>query len=385
MRYGTGNSQTSIPPEGSLSRRDFFKKSAAAAVGATMLGAGFSSALAEKELTVNGLPAVVLGRTGLKVTRISFGGILITEPPVLLRAIDQGINFIHTAPGYTNGRSIEAFGKAMKTHRKKVVLALKERPENLDAALKQLNTDYVDILVPPMHDLSSINFPTVKASFEKAKKAGKCGFMGFSCHNNMAAVLDRARELGYYDVVLLGYSNAGDPQFLEAAGKAVEAGIGIMAMKGLPKRGSDGSMPEEAALATSRCTSMLAREHAHTVLASMGSFQSVDFYHGVLETKLGLFSPRLEENYWAMQDGNYCSMCGKCTGICPQGVEIRRIVRYRMYQRDYGLNDYARSRYAALAPGCGAENCDRCGLCEKVCTRGLPLTAMLGEANRLLA
>ncbi|MFH1070462.1 MAG: aldo/keto reductase, partial [Candidatus Glassbacteria bacterium] len=135
-----------------LSRREFIRTAAAAAA---LPAVGASLVRAAQDVTINGLPASVLGRTGLKVTRISLGGVLVTEPSLLVKVIDQGINFIHTAPGYTNGRSLEAFGKAFRDKglRQKVVLAIKERPEAIDSCLKTLGTDYIDILVPPLTSL----------------------------------------------------------------------------------------------------------------------------------------------------------------------------------------------------------------------------------------
>jgi predicted aldo/keto reductase-like oxidoreductase len=375
--------------ESSLNRRDFLRKASMAAVGVAAgmsAGVGSQAFAAEEALAVNGLPAAVFGRTGLKVTKISFGGILITEPPVLARAIDQGINLIHTAPGYQNGRSMEAFGKVMKTHRKKVVLALKVRPENLDSALKELNTDYVDILVPPMHSVGAIQDPSIPENFAKAKKAGKCGFMGFACHSHMADVLNKARELGYYDATLMSYGRSDSPEFLDAAKRAKEAGIGIMTMKGLPKRASTGLTPEEMKTVTSLCTSMVGSKHAHTVLASMGSFQAVGSYLDILQTKLGFHNPSLEQRYWADQQGKYCSNCGNCSMVCPSGEEISRIVRYRMYYKDYGLTDYARACYAELKPRTDpASLLENCKLCERVCSRGLPLAEMVREAHVLLS
>ena len=375
--------------DSSLNRRDFLRKASMAAVGvAAGMSAGVSSKAlaAEEALAVNGLPAAVFGRTGLKVTKISFGGILITEPPVLARAIDQGINLIHTAPGYKNGRSMEAFGKVMKTHRKKVVLALKVRPENLDSALKELNTDYVDILVPPMHSVGAIQDPSVPENFAKAKKAGKCGFMGFACHSHMADVLNKARELGYYDATLMSYGRSDSPEFLAAAKRAREAGIGIMTMKGLPKRASAGLTSEEMKTIISLCTSMVGPKHAHSVLASMGSFQAVNSYLDILQTKLGFHDPHLEQRYWADQQGKYCSNCGNCSMACPSGEEISRIVRYRMYYKDYGLTDYARACYAELEPRTDpATLLKSCELCESICSRGLPLAEMVREAVVLLS
>lgn len=375
--------------ESPLNRRDFLKKASAAAVGAAAgVSAGFSSQAfaAEEALTVNGLPAVVFGRTGLKVTKISFGGILITEPPVLLRVIAKGINLIHIAPGYKNGRSMEAFGKVMKTHRDKVVLTLTERPEKLDAALKVLNTDYVDILIPQMHSVKAVEDPSVPENLEKAKKAGKARFIGLSCHKDMAKVLNKARELGSFDAALISYGNADSPEFLDAAKKAKETGMGIMTMKGLPKRVSAGINDEELKTVTSLCTSMVGPQHAHTVLATMGSFQAVESYMDILQTKLGFHDQRLENKYWAEQQGSFCSNCGNCSGLCPSGETISRIVRYRMYYKDYGLADYARARYARLKPQFElAGLLEDCKRCESVCSRNLPLREIVTEAHALLA
>jgi len=385
MRESIEKNNGSRQPENAMSRRDFLRKAGSAALGAAAVGTGFATANAAEQMTVNGLPATMFGATGLKVTKISFGGILTTEPPVLLRVIDQGINLIHTAPGYQNGRSLEAFGKVMKTHRDRVVLALKERPENLDAALKELNTDYVDILVPPMHSVGAVQNESVPENFEKAKKAGKCGFMGFACHSHMADVLNRARELGWYDAALMSYGKANDPEYLAAARKATGAGMGIMAMKGLPKRASAGLTSEEMQTVSSLCSSMVNQQHAHTVLASMGSFQAVESYLKILETRLSYHSPSLEQRYWAQQQGEYCSNCGACSGVCPQGPAVQRILRYRMYYRDYGLKDYARSKYQALSLGPDPAAELDCASCESVCPRGLPLREMVSEAHALLA
>jgi uncharacterized protein len=377
--------------ESPLNRRDFLKKASTAAVGAAAgMSAGLSSRAfaAEEALTVNGLPASVLGRTGLKVTKISLGQVSINEPPVLLRVIDQGINLFHTSPGYQNGRAIEACGMVMKTRRDKVVLALTARPEELDSALKTLKTDYVDILVPKAHSVEEVQAPSIPENFEKVKKAGKARFLGLACHKDMSNVLNKARELEYFDAALVSYGNADSPEFLDAAKKANEAGMGIMTMKGLPKDISrvEGVLTaKQKKTMSSLCTAMTGPQHAHTVLASMGSFQTVDAYIDILQTRLGFRDLHLEDRYWAAQQGNYCSNCGNC-GLCPSGDKISRIVRYRMYYKDYGLADYARNCYARLKPQFDmAALLEDCKLCESVCSRGLPLREIVTEAHALLA
>jgi uncharacterized protein len=371
-----------------ISRRDFFRRSGTAALGAAAgLGAGFGAAqAAEETITVNGLPGTVFGRTGRKITRISFGGILLTDPTVLLNAIDKGINLIHTSPGYTNGRSIQIFGQVMKTHRQKVVLAVKVLPgEALDKALKTLNTDFADFIIPPMDSIEEISNPKLREDFEKAKKEGKCGHIGFACHTFNPAIIDKMVELGLHDLILMSYAETTNQAFMDSLKRAREAGIGILAMKGLPKRASSKPTPDERATVATLCSSMVNRWHAHSVLPSMGSFQAVEMYREILDTNLGFYSPAIEERYRAGLEGRYCAMCGKCRGACPQGVAVSDIVRFRMYHRDYGLAEYARTKYAALPGSCSAAACNDCGLCEKVCTRRLPLRQMLGEAHTLLS
>ncbi|HUU29755.1 MAG TPA: aldo/keto reductase [archaeon] len=371
---------------GALPRREFIKRASLAAVGAAAgLGAGPVKAQEAEPVTVNGLPGAVLGRTGLKVTRISFGGIMITEPRVLVRAIEQGINLAHLAPGYQDHRSLEAFGRALKNRRHKVIIAIKEWPEKIDASLKAMHTDYVDILVPPIQEINLVDNPAYQENFEKARQAGKVGFMGFACHKSMTGILDTARRNGSYDVVLLSYANADNPEFIASARAASQAGIGIMTMKGMPEKITLNSSTPDFETCAALCSAMVRRQHAHTVLASMGSFQVVDMFLDILRTHLGYVNTELERRFWASRKGRYCSMCGACTGVCPAGVEITRILRYRMYYRDYDLAGYARSCYGKLGDGSDGSACLECGRCEAICTRSLPIREMIREAYSTLA
>ncbi len=372
---------------GLFDRRGFLRVTGAAALGAAAgLGLNFNPLRAAEEVTVNGLPGVVFGRTGIKITKISFGGILLNEPPVLVNAIESGINLVHTSPGYTNGRSIEAFGKVMKTHRKKVVLAVKVKPgEALDKALKTLNTDYADFIIPPMDSIEEISDPKLREDFEKAKKEGKCGHIGFACHTADPKIIDTMVSLKLHDLILMSYGETGNTDFMASLARARDAGIGILAMKGLPKRASSDPNAEERATAASLCHTMVTGQHAHSVLASMGSYQAVAMYREVLETRLSYYNPGLEKTWRAGLEGSYCAMCGACSGVCPNGVAFKDIVRFRMYEHDYKLPEYARAKYAALGSGCDASACAECGRCESVCSRKLPIRAMLKEAHASLA
>src|ERR1017187_6244795 len=91
-----------------------------------------------------------LGKTGLKVSPLGFGGRGATEAGVFRRAFDLGINFFDTGRMYANNERL--IGLAFKDHRKDVVVgtktsaATKEKAlADLDISLKELQSDYVDV------------------------------------------------------------------------------------------------------------------------------------------------------------------------------------------------------------------------------------------------
>ena len=98
-----------------------------------------------------------LGRTNLMVTRSSFGALPIQRVSfeeakmLLLKAYDNGINFFDTARAYSD--SEEKIGYALSDVRKDIIIATKSMAkdrktllEQLEISLKNLKTDYVDIL-----------------------------------------------------------------------------------------------------------------------------------------------------------------------------------------------------------------------------------------------
>ena len=93
-----------------------------------------------------------LGRTGLRVTSVGFGCMITSDPSVVERAVDLGINYFDTARGYQNGNNERMVGAALGAKRKNVILSTKSAADNkagllqdLDTSLSELKTDYVDI------------------------------------------------------------------------------------------------------------------------------------------------------------------------------------------------------------------------------------------------
>ncbi len=148
-----------------------------------------------------------LGRSGLKVSRACLGAMNFgtsagapcdeREARSIIDAfLDAGNNFIDTANVYTGGQSEEIVGRAVKTRRDKVVVATKGRgPQGdgpndvglsrlhltraLDASLKRLGLDYVD--------LYQVHFPDADTPIEETMetlagfvRSGKVRYIGCS-------------------------------------------------------------------------------------------------------------------------------------------------------------------------------------------------------------
>ena len=105
-----------------MGRRKFIKT-----ISSTLLGIAapnilkVRSSLGKIEKTPN-LEYRALGKTGLKVTVVSMGVMNCSDPAVLLRAFDLGINFYDTADCYMHGHNEEMVGKAFEGKRQKIFI-----------------------------------------------------------------------------------------------------------------------------------------------------------------------------------------------------------------------------------------------------------------------
>ncbi len=144
-----------------------------------------------------------LGNSGLKVSEIGLGGntfgwnINEQDSVNLIRhALDQGINYIDTADFYCEGVSEEFVGKAIAGKRSQVILATKfglrisEGPnaeggsryyimKAIDASLKRLKTDYVDLYQMHRPDPTTPIEETLRA-LDDLVRAGKARYIGCS-------------------------------------------------------------------------------------------------------------------------------------------------------------------------------------------------------------
>jgi len=146
-----------------------------------------------------------LGRSGLKVSEVALGSWLTygravddsTAGEIIHKAYDLGINYFDTANVYAGGAAEEAVGKALaEMPRDTYVLATKvffpmgEQPnqsglsrkhihEQLDASLRRLGADYVDIYFAHRFDNDTPLDETLRA-FDDLVRAGKVLYVGVS-------------------------------------------------------------------------------------------------------------------------------------------------------------------------------------------------------------
>ncbi len=156
---------------------------------------------------------VKLGSTGLEVSRICLGCMSYGEPdrgnhpwtlpedesrPLLRQAFEAGITFLDTANVYSDGSSEEIVGRAVKEFavREDVVIATKVHGRmrkgpnggglsrqvvmrEIDASLRRLGTDYVDLYQVHRFDPTTPVEETVEALHDVVK-AGKALYVGAS-------------------------------------------------------------------------------------------------------------------------------------------------------------------------------------------------------------
>jgi len=196
-----------------LNRRQVLKVLGAAGSALALNGtSGMETLFASNSPTTatGDLPRRALGKTGLEVSAICFGGAHWgrlkddTEAIRLMHeAIDTGINFCDNAWEYNNGRSEELMGRALVERRQRVILMTKVcshgrgkkvAMQQLEESLKRLRTDYLDLW--QIHEVIHEDDPDrhfmaggeVEALVE-AKRQGKVRFVGFTGHKEPRILL----------------------------------------------------------------------------------------------------------------------------------------------------------------------------------------------------
>jgi aryl-alcohol dehydrogenase-like predicted oxidoreductase len=177
----------------------------------------------------------VLGRTGLRVSQIGFGGAVVGIPnyiepwdpreaacrqtvvEALDHALDRGLNYLDTAEGYGDGMSEETMGLVIPRRRDECIVATKvssREPAQIrcscEASLRRLRTDVIDVY--QFHggwydpeDVSAILDRGGLETLQALREEGKVRFLGFTAEAPTDGV-SRLIDTGAFDVLQVRYN-----------------------------------------------------------------------------------------------------------------------------------------------------------------------------------
>ena len=321
-----------------------------------------------------------LGKTGLTVSAMGFGGIPIQRidaegtKSLIRQLADCGVNYIDTARGYTV--SEEYLGYALEGIRDKFVLATKTMSrtregmaKDIDISLKNLRTDYIDLYQvhnPTLADIDTVIAPggALEALLE-AKAAGKIGHIGLTAHTS--GVFERALELPWVETIMFPY-NIVETQGTQLIQRCAEQNVGFIAMKPLA-----GGAIEDATLALRYIRS---NPDVGVIIPGMAEEKELAQNLAAVSDTSPLSEAELEKIRRIRTElgSQFCRRCGYCAP-CAVGIAIPNIFTFEGYLSRYGLADWAKDRYAAMSAKAG--DCIGCGLCETRCPYHLPIRQML--------
>ena len=327
----------------------------------------------------------VLGKTGLHISRMGFGGIPIQKVDAkvtrsLMEELSaQGINYIDTARGYTV--SEQFLGEALEGIRDQFVVATKSMARtregmagDIEISLKNLRTDHIDLYQvhnPSPADLDKVigEDGALQALLE-AKAAGKIHHIGLTAHS--LEVFERALEMDWVETIMFPY-NIVETQGEALMRRCTEKKIGFICMKPLA-----GGALEDADLALR----FIGRNpDVSVVIPGMYDVKEIRQNAQAVCREEALSEEELEKIRQIRQTlgTQFCRRCNYCQP-CTAGINISGAFLFEGYLKRYGLEDWARQRYMAMEKK--AEDCVGCGICETRCPYQLPIREMLARCRK---
>lgn len=322
-----------------------------------------------------------LGRTGLMVTENSFGALPIQRiseqaaVEMLQMAFEAGINYYDTARAYSD--SEHKMGIAFKGKRDKIIISTKSMGKtkqdvlnDLDISLKELGTDYVDILqlhniqsVPDLSDENSVHYGLLEA-----QKQGKCRFIGITSHRRDIA--EQAIQTDLYDTLQFPVSHISPQADIDLISKCAELDIGFIAMKAL-----SGGLITCAEAAYAFFAQIPNAVPIWGVQKKEELAQFIDY-----SSRSVLLDSRLQsviETDRIELAGNFCRGCGYCMP-CRSDIKISTIARLPQLLRRSPWQQYMTPEWEAEMNK--VDDCRRCGACEAKCPYGLKCTSLLRDS-----
>ncbi len=326
---------------------------------------------------------VILGKTGIEVNRLGFGGIPIQRVDeehaveTVLYAVEKGLDFIDTARMYTT--SEERIGKALKQTDRRVTLATKTPQKNSEGALadveislKNLQTDHIDLYqchgVRNEEDYEGIiSKGGALEGLRKAKEEGLIGHIGLTSHS--LDLLERVVDDGLFETIMLCFSFIETKALEKVIPMAVAKKVGLIAMK--PFSGGVIDNP--------RLALKFALSHPDIlVLAGVEHKEFIDRNWEVFQGSYELNPDERKEidEIRKEYDKVFCRRCDYCQP-CSEEIPIQMVLGIRSMVKRMGPSALQSPFLKSALEK--AENCSECGECMSRCPYELPIPDLIKE------
>ncbi|MHB8859003.1 MAG: aldo/keto reductase [Thermoleophilia bacterium] len=330
-----------------------------------------------------------LGNTGLEVSRLGLGGIpfqYISQKEtsdIIGSARERGVNLFYTSRMYRDSEN--KIGLAVRGERDQVVLGTSTHKRKKTDALKEVReslgnfgTDVIDVYslhnVLTMSVLKEIMSPGGSYhALEEMRVAGYVKHVGISAHQPETILA--ALEMAAFDVVEFPL-NYVDREAAEGSEKLLEElkrrGIGYVSIKPMVfgyTGNADIAMryvfncgPDATIVGTYNVEELTQNLDSEADARPVSRDEIMDT---IAESEKKCFKV-------------FCRRCDTCVE-CPQGIDIRNMLRMYEYFDRYHSTDWAREQYRALKRN--LEACDNCGVCERECPYHIPIKREFARAK----
>jgi hypothetical protein len=402
-----------------LNRRGFLGTGAGALAVATAASLGNNPEAAAQtaskatQSAVSVLPKRTLGRTGVEVSMLNLGTWRSVGLDRILRyAWANGIRYIDTAKSYGSEPAIGRWLQAMPEARKDLFLVTKDHPQSpkgliaqLDQRLKDLQTDYVDLIF--IHHVGDGPNFKIQAEWPKSKefketaeairKSGKAKFVGFSTHHpERDIILQNAAKGGFVDVIMVQNNPwiAAEDKMNRALDACHKAGIGLISMKqvaghdleqvgkAIPDLHEKGLKPYQALL-----HAIWTDERFASCCVSMRNTEQVRENAEALRK----FKPMTKAEIERLRDGCIAAgptLCADCDGRCSQAAntsaELGTLTRFLTYHDHHGYRGEARRLYGELSDAARDWSGADLEAARQACPNKLDFAKLLPRADEVL-
>jgi predicted aldo/keto reductase-like oxidoreductase len=323
-----------------------------------------------------------LGRTGLTVSAVGFGGIPIQRlseqgaVDVVCRCLDLGITFLDTANGYTT--SEERIGKAIAGRREGLVLATKTGSregkgarEHLALSLERLGVETIDLY--QLHCVSSEeDYEKVLAPggpldvLKEAQASGQIRHIGLTSHSMEIAL--KASRSGHFETIMFPFNFVANEATQELIPLVLELDAGFIAMKPLA-----GGALDNATLAFK----YLWQFPQILPIPGIERVEEIEEIVALMEGPAEMASSEREEieRLRAELGNRFCRRCGYCQP-CPEGISVQLLMIMDSLLKRMPPDNVFADLSGVVDQ---AESCVECGECEEKCPYNLPIREMIKE------